>query len=281
MRLSEEIQKDYSIKAIKEIIAETEKECVRIELDLSHKPSIFESKFAGIGYLPHGEDIPVNSQGQQLRLLAQIDCSKVDAENFPRKGLLQFWVVDDDLVGADFDEPTVQENFRIIYHETVDETVSEDEIAAKVQPSDEESYFPIEKETALIFKKSKESMSFSDYRFDKLFTEKFNSLSPDEKIEDIFDLDLNPFDLPDNECKNHLSKSGWGHKIKGFPSFTQTDPRNEEDGFDTILLQIDSGKIDDDHEILWGDCGICNFFISSSKLKNCDFSEVLYNWDCY
>ncbi|MFR6587725.1 MAG: DUF1963 domain-containing protein [Ruminococcus sp.] len=37
----------------------------------------------------------------------------------------------------------------------------------------------------------------------------------------------------------------------------------------------------DSHEIMWGDSGICNFFIHSEALRNCDFSEVLYNWDCY
>ena len=40
----------------------------------------------------------------------------------------------------------------------------------------------------------------------------------------------------------------------------------------------------DDYEngyIMWGDCGGCNFFINKDKLKNLDFSDVLYNWDCY
>ena len=33
--------------------------------------------------------------------------------------------------------------------------------------------------------------------------------------------------------------------------------------------------------IMWGDSGVCNFFINKDKLKNLDFSDVLYNWDCY
>ena len=282
MNLSQEKQIEYSIAAIKEIIAETEKESIKIELDLSHKPTIFESKFAGLGYVPHDQQIPVDSQNTQLRLLAQIECSKIDLENFPEKGLLQFWVVDDDLVGADFDEPTLQEGFRIIYFESVDETVTEEEVAAKViEPDDDESYFPVEKEVALKFLKSKDALSYGDYRFEKLFTEKFNKLSVDEPIDDIFSLDFNIFDVSDKTCSEHLSKSGWGHKTGGYPSFTQMDPRNEDDGFDTVLLQIDSGKIDDKHEILWGDMGICNFFINSEDLKKCDFSNVIYNWDCY
>lgn len=281
MKLSQDKQIEYSITAIKEIIAETEKESIKIEHDLSHKPSIFESKFAGLGYVPHDKKIPVNSLDTQLRLLAQIDCSKIELENFPEKGLLQFWVIDDDLVGADFDEPTVQDDFQIIYYETVDETVTEEEVAAKVIESEEESYFPIDKEIALKFVKVKESLTFGDYRFEKLFIEKFNKLSPDEQLDDIYNLDFNIFDVPDKSCSEHLSKSGWGHKTGGYPSFTQMDPRNEDDGLDTVLLQIDSCKIDDSHEIIWGDTGICNFFINGEKLKNRDFSDVMYNWDCY
>ena len=73
------------------------------------------------------------------------------------------------------------------------------------------------------------------------------------------------------------------YEKSGFPAFTQSDPRDcieNADRFDTLLLQIDSGTIDDSHEIMWGDSGICNFFIHSEALRNCDFSEVLYNWDC-
>ena len=32
--------------------------------------------------------------------------------------------------------------------------------------------------------------------------------------------------------------------------------------------------------ILWGDCGVANFFISRTDLEKLDFSRVLYNWDC-
>ena len=69
-----------------------------------------------------------------------------------------------------------------------------------------------------------------------------------------------------------------GSKMLGYPTFTQWDPRHENDGFDTLLLQIDSNM---KQHIMWGDCGVANFFISSESLKRCDFSHVLYNWDCY
>ena len=69
-----------------------------------------------------------------------------------------------------------------------------------------------------------------------------------------------------------------GTKCNGFPFFTQFEPRDEEQlkEYDTLLFQIDSGG-----EIMIGDCGVMNFFINREKLKNKDFSDVFYNWDCY
>ena len=31
---------------------------------------------------------------------------------------------------------------------------------------------------------------------------------------------------------------------------------------------------------MWGDAGIYGFFINRQKLKNLDFDDVIYNWDC-
>ena len=46
--------------------------------------------------------------------------------------------------------------------------------------------------------------------------------------------------------------------------------------YDFLLFQLDS----DSDKVLWGDVGIGNFFINTEKLKNLDFTDVLYNWDC-
>ncbi|KUP29404.1 hypothetical protein AU384_16870 [Bacillus halotolerans] len=44
-----------------------------------------------------------------------------------------------------------------------------------------------------------------------------------------------------------------------------------------MFLQINS---DDDIDLLWGDVGIANFFITPDDLRGKDFSNVLYNGDC-
>ena len=70
-----------------------------------------------------------------------------------------------------------------------------------------------------------------------------------------------------------------GHKIGGYPNFTQSDVRDLKAGYNILLLQIDSEGTDE-HEIIWGDFGIANFFIREKDLKELNFDEVIYNWDC-
>ena len=69
-----------------------------------------------------------------------------------------------------------------------------------------------------------------------------------------------------------------GHKIGGFPNFTQSDIREIGD-YDILLLQIDSEGTEK-NEIMWGDCGIANFFIREKDLKELNFYKTIYNWDC-
>ena len=68
-----------------------------------------------------------------------------------------------------------------------------------------------------------------------------------------------------------------------YPYFTQEDPRinaGELAGLDVLLFQLDSDMQDRKDLVLWGDCGVANFFISREALRRRDFSRVCYNWDC-
>ena len=92
---------------------------------------------------------------------------------------------------------------------------------------------------------------------------------------------MNFQDLEDQDIDiiyDQLNNSG--HRIGGYPFFTQFDPREGEmEDYQVLLLQIDSDNIDD-QEIMWGDCGVANFFMTLEDLRKLDFSRVLYNWDC-
>lgn len=268
-------EEKYALETYRQLKAETKVPCVKMELN-DDKPSIFESKVGGLGYIPHDEKFPADSKGRQLRLLAQIDCSKVSIEEFPKAGLLQFWILNNDLCGADFDNNTKQDSFRIIYYNDIDTSVTENEIKAKFEENefDNDKMFPVSGEYGLIFNTDEDSLSVCDCHFETKFVEKYNQLNTNNKIKSYYDITTDIDDIDGDT-------NGFGHKIGGYPAFTQEDPREEDTSYDFLMLQLDSEFGDGKDRILWGDAGICNFFINSEKLKNLDFSDVIYNWDCY
>ena len=72
-----------------------------------------------------------------------------------------------------------------------------------------------------------------------------------------------------------------GSHLLGWPHFTQADPREEDGRYGTVLFQMASDWEEEETYVMWGDAGVGNFFIDLEKLKQRDFSDVLYNWDCY
>ena len=251
------------------VMEKTRIPCMKLTLTDSN-PSIFESKVGGLGYVPHGEQIPTDSKGVQLRLLAQIDCSQVTLPDFPHTGLLQFWILNDDLAGCDFDNNTHQDGFRICYYKELDRTVTEAEVNEKVGNNLPfgEDLFPVSGCWGLAFSEETETISNGDCHFESYM---------ENAVLDAYQKEVE--EIPDEIYE--AANDGFAHKMGGYPGFTQYDPRNEEDLHDVLLFQLDSDFGDGQDRIIWGDAGICNFFINREKLKQCDFSDVIYNWDCY
>lgn len=262
------------VKEIREeILQKTAIPYMRLQLT-DTKPSLFDSKVGGIGYVPRDAKIPEDSEGVQLRLLAQINCAEITLEDFPHQGLLQFWILNDDVSGLNFDDSTLQDTFRVLYFKEPDRTVTEEEVCGKMQrtPFEEEDYFPVRGCYGLAFSAGVDTISSGDYRFESRIKELVQQDYP-EKAERLLE---NIDDFIDENGEDW----GGGHKIGGYPGFTQWDPRGESDSHDVLLFQLDSDYHDSRDRILWGDCGIGNFFINRENLKNCDFSDVIYNWDC-
>ncbi|ATP41643.1 hypothetical protein CSE16_17265 [Solibacillus sp. R5-41] len=229
--------------------------------------SLFESKFAGDPYFPLTMEYPKNAVGQPLKLLAQINFADIPKHlpHFPVEGILQFFIDGyDDVLGLDFDNAQNQDGFCIIYHEQIEkDTTQLMHDFAFVTATDDELYFPVEKEMALSFESKFEPLSIEDFRNSETYKEIWK------------DVDHNP----DLENQFFTSFSGTGHKLGGFAFFTQEDPRSYVENLQShkiLLLQVDSEMSD----IIWGDCGVGNFFITEEQLKQKDFSKVLYNWDC-
>ena len=264
------IEKKYQETAKEMMVADA-------SVNASKEIKITDSKIEGIPYIPKGRKIPTNSKGQQFMFLAQINCEDLKGlEDFPQEGILQFWILGEDLLGLDFDDYTNRDGFDVIYYEKIEDYYSEDEFKEMYNPYK----FDLKYMETLIasepckmkFSLEKQKESFNYELLDNLFKEVLEeeSLGFNEKDKLYEEVEK----LYDDEFYEEIV----GTKCNGFPYFTQWEPRDDEQmkEYDTSLFQIDSGK-----EVMIGDSGVMHFFINREKLKNKDFSDVFYHWDCY
>ena len=284
LRFNEDIK-----KVVLDILERNKKPMIKISLS-DNKPNLFQSKFGGIPYLPKDMEAPKNKENKQLTLLAQINIEELPKNNiYPmEEGMLQFWILNDDVLGLDYDTH-LGDGFKVVYYKEIDKSVTEKEVLEKYKPyKDEDSYFPIEGEFSLSFKLTDGYFSDSNDDFREIVDREMKKFYDENKekysnILKIYDKEnqLNYWEIWDilEEDKEIGEKLfGAGHKIGGFPDFTQSDIREVGD-YEILLLQIDSDRTEK-NEIMWGDCGIANFFIREKDLKELNFDRAIYNWDC-
>ena len=250
------------------------KPVIRIKTEEVEITSIFDSKFGGTPYWPSSKAYPTNSKGEELLLLAQMNFERDSIGHpFPEKGMLQFFIDCDDLNGLNFEDQTKQDGFRVVYHESIDYSVKPLSVKTNMILSERNEYFPVMKQYKLSFSKGMDLLNPNvEDTFDEVFNIAIKELFNETEETDLYDY------FSEKEYDLFCEKvSGWGHKLLGYPAFTQYDPRDDIEQWNTVLFQMDSQGQD----IMWGDSGICNFFINEKDLLNRDFSKVLYNWDCY
>lgn len=271
---------------IEELKKRTKQKAFSLKICKDKIPGLCDSKLGGVPYWDNQRMYPVDSSGNQLMLLAQINLEQYDfGELLPMTGMLQFFTGLDDVFGVDVDERDRQDTFRVVYHETVNYDVTREEVMSLGYPTnlDEKmrEYSPVSKEYALEISKAEVYMSERDYRFESLFREIAKEQQIKLKVEESL------YDLIEEKAYDQMVEemTNTGHWVLGYPFFTQSDPRmytEEYHYYDTMLFQLDSEYYDDGEGdmVLWGDCGVGNFFMNNEDLKNCNFNKVLYNWDC-
>lgn len=237
--------------------------------------TLTDSKVGGMPYLPEDFKYPLDEReeykGNPLAFLAQINFEQLPPlPGFPQYGMLQFFVGTDYMYGLDIENPTSQASFRIIYHNEIKET---DKLLTTLPVTIEYgSDFPVHQELKMGFTPEVSVMGWQDFRYETDLLKAYKKQFPvTGSYDDI------PVEIRDK--MEQLCNAG-GSRVGGYPLFTQSDPRNSEEYADyTILLfQLDS---DSDLGINWGDDGVCNFFITPLQLKERNFTNVLYHWDCY
>lgn len=278
------IDDEFTKKVYDEIWAEYEKTAqtktfAKITLT-ENELKITDSKVMGLPYIPKGAQIPQTANGDKMMMIAQINCDDLQGlADFPEKGILQFFVLNDEdgLLGLDFDNQTVQDSFRVIYHEKIEEFYDENELKSIYNPYNfEESYITNDNES---YKMNFELTSEKE-RFEDMFYHIFTKICKEKGLKQTQE------DWLYRKLLNFMQYSeNYYSQCDGFAFFTQDDPReyNEEyKKFDTVLFQLNS-EFDENTrnwKVCIGDAGVINFFINRENLKNKDFSEILYNWDC-
>jgi hypothetical protein len=266
---------------IEEIKKNNSRECINIIIEENNSLNLTDSKFGGLPYISTDADTPKDSNGNQLALLAQINCSDLPENTlYPKDGLLQFWISRNDDFGLDN-----KKDYCVKYIKNIENNITKESILNKYKLLDEENseeYSPFSKKNtsfALKFEKGISTITSTDFLFEDTALKTIHELFPDENIEDLYDdLERDVFDT--------LFKAfnGVDHAIGAYPTFTQWDPRNpeEKDAYGITLLQVESHWDNDsnNNEIMWGDSGVANFFINKEKLEHLNFEDVLFNWDC-
>lgn len=256
---------------------------------------VTSSKFGGVPYLPEGVDVPTNADGDPLGMIAQINCAELpDNDIYPKTGILQFWLdPTDDLYGANYDNPIAQDNNRVMYYPEIGAPNSRVGLAQVDQAKGELPVYwpisPLDMELALSFEAIQQGEAVLAEDFFDAFVNQWNSLYPDQTIEELDELD----DLSDEPVTDFFDNVAEFHKIGGKPIFVQGDPRDFRDdlkNYTVDLLTMVSEVFRDPQagprffphlaEILWGDLGTANWLITPEQLAVCDFSQVLFEWAC-
>ena len=245
-------------KLIKEIKRLTRREAVRLVFKKQKGVSPLKSKLGGAPYSESGTPYPPDSKGRPMLLLLQLNLAEIELETaLPEEGLLQFFIGDN-----------METECKVIYRKSVSAEKHREAFNAALPDS---SFSPVLQECAVSFEKCRDYICVNDKSFDSVFHTAYKNVTGNEITGDIYD------NFSDSDCRKICEAfSGRGSKLFGYPCFTQTDPRSDSSE-EELLLQIDS----DDRLTMWGDYGAGNFFISDDKLKEQDFSDVLYSWDCF
>ena len=208
---------------VDEVKRRTAAPCWRLTLHPEGPCGLLDSKIGGLPYWDPDLPYPVDSQGEKMALLAQLNFAQLETEApLPRAGMLQFFIGQDDAFGIDYDEPDRQKNFRVVYHPEPDPALTLEQIQALELPTHVEADLctPVIREAAFTAEKTVGYMGPGDCRFDALFREVVQAVTG----EDIGD--KHEYQYFDGADRDYLydQLSAAGHRLLGYPFFTQGGP---------------------------------------------------------
>ena len=244
---------------------------LRLEVQTEAPAKRWHSALGRILYWPTDQAWPSDENGRPLFGLLQLNLAELPAlDGFPTHGILQFFVCDDAFWGANPLTPQQQENFRVIYHDH-----SEPENTPLLDDFSFLPYYedlPLQRDICLAVTGTLAEMPMppQDYRFANT-------------LEDIF----TAFGDQQWEMLGAYKKAigTVGHRLGGYASFIQDDPRQADDSPQwELLLQLDT---DPKVGLVWGDYGVAHWFYAEvprsrsleEDVSGINFGQIWYGWE--
>lgn len=216
------------------------------------------SRVGGLAFVTDDYPEPRDSDGGRMIFLAQLNLAKLPPlEGYPTEGLLQFFIADDDLLGLEYNKLAGGSGsfvVRLIPASELDR--------GRLAEASQSEYTPV----------SGGYFTVDGVLYDQLPNPEdkdFGTVtgidwySEDPEIEAIFDT---LYAFPQS-----VYGAGWA-------TFTQEDPRDGDSEFE-LLFQLDN-EVDKGVQVMFGDGGVANFFITREDLAQRNFHNAAYNWDC-
>jgi uncharacterized protein YwqG len=223
------------------------------------------ARVGGPAWLAEGESWPLDPEGRRLEFVAQIDFARLPPiAGFPTQGALRFFVGRDELFGANWDAPE-QSGCSVLWHDGP-------LVGGRLEPPEPlgaEDMSPFESEhlreigVALAGRLARDLPDYDSLEVDGRMAGQSDRLGMGEVEDEIFELSQ------EREA---------GHRIGGYPMFTQPDFRRTGyyDDYAVLLLGLTS-----DDAIMWGDVGEASFLMRQADLDARVFSRVAFHWDCH
>lgn len=235
-----------------------------LKLSDAIEPGPRGSHAGGRVWMPDGEAWPTSKDGAPLQFLSQIDFAGMPAlPEFPREGVLQFFIGPDDLYGANFDNP-FDGAFRVLWR-----SGEAGDGALRDSPAAGEDHTPLSKGLRQESRRLEPSLS---------------TMLPSPYGAEVGAHALSILDRPDADrivawMSEQATADREVHHVGGYPGMTQDDFRRDSShaGLDRVLLQLWS---EPDGAIMWGDVGQGSFTISQADLLARRFDRVAFHWDC-
>ena len=224
------------------------------------------SSIGGRPSLRSAGDWLMDESGNPMSFLAQLNYADLPPlDGYPTRGLLSFFVKDDDLFGCEFPSKAAK-GYRLIWEPEPDGLVRQE------QPEMVEGYSPfgleLEKKGAPLRGVLTEGLPTPG----SVLAEAIGRNWPKDF----------PIDLEDAFSERLMEAKPGSLYYGAHPDFTQSDFRHRENAlYSEVLLQI--GLVTPEEygwQVMFGDAGEAQFMISPDDLAARAFEKAVWNWDC-